>query len=197
MNKLEWIVFCLSCSFLSFGAGAQGALPRPADQTESFEHLLEVNAQVGATEVPFAELESFCGEDVAERMTNQVILVAERLGEACEKQNQKFPEKARCPFQSCMTEYRNGGYPAPVLEVKVGNTPTMGGIGSIGSIGGYGSGSSSSTQDKLYIAVLVKFNLFPDPDKIVCASPLSPTVTNQLITQVMNEVAKTPNCSPK
>lgn len=168
--------------------------------TSAIEKLAE-NLAENLAEVPFLEFESLCGENVAARMTDQVITVAERLGEACEKQNEKHSQSTRCPYQTCMTEYRNGGYPAPVMEVKVGNTPTMGGIGGLGGMGSYGGYSSSSSSsgmpEKIYVALLVKFNLMPDPDKIVCTSALSPTVMNQLLNQVMNEVAKTPNCSPK
>jgi hypothetical protein len=140
--------------------------------------------------IEVVELATPCGVDVAEAMTATAIEMAERLGVACEKQNQLWTKPNRCPFQTCMGEYRNGGYAPPTIEIKIGNTPSMGsGMGM-----GYPGSSGSGSGETIYISTTLKFNLSPDPDKIICYGTLNSTVTNALLAAVTAEVAKSPVC---
>lgn len=140
--------------------------------------------------IEVVELATPCGVDVAEAMTATAIEMAERLGVACEKQNQLWTKPNRCPFQTCMGEFRNGGYAPPTIEIKIGNTPSMGsGMGM-----GYPGSSGSGGGETIYISTTLKFSLSPDPDKIICYGTLNSTVTNALLAAVTAEVAKSPVC---
>lgn len=141
--------------------------------------------------IKVVELATPCGVDVAEAMTATAIEMAERLGVACEKQNQLWTKPNRCPYQTCMGEFRNGGYTPPTIEIKVGNTPSMGsGMG----MGYPRAGGSGGDGDTIYISTTLKFSLSPDPNKIICYGTLNPTVTNALLAAVTAEVAKSPVC---
>jgi hypothetical protein len=149
------------------------------------------NFQSGERAIEVVELAAPCGVDVAEAMTATAIEMAERLGVACEKQNQLWTKPNRCPFQTCMGEFRNGGYTPPTIEIKIGNTPSM---GSSMGMGYPGAGGSGGGGDTIYISTTLKFSLSPDPNKIICYGTLNPTVTNALLAAVTAEVAKSPVC---
>jgi hypothetical protein len=142
------------------------------------------------TSIEAFELSAPCGEDVAKVLTDMALEVADKIGVACEKRNQNSPPSIRCPFQTCLGEFRNGGYAAPTMEIRIGNSPSSTGTG-MGM--GY-PGSSSSSTEKIYISTTLKFSLAKDPDKVVCFGTLSPAVTTPLFTSVLAEVAKSPVC---
>jgi hypothetical protein len=138
------------------------------------------------------ELVAPCGADIASILTEKTLDFAEKIAEACELQNQKMAPAFRCPFQTCQGEIVKGGYAAPIMEVRVGNTSTPG----MGSVLSYPS-SSTSGGEKIFVATTLKFSLARDPDKVVCHGTLSPVITTPLFTKILAEVASSTVCKKK
>jgi len=141
------------------------------------------------TSIEAFELMAPCGEDIAKILTEMTLGFAEKIGEACEIQNQKTAPAFRCPFQTCQGEIVKGGYAAPTMEIRVGNSSTSG----MGTGMNY-PGSANSSAEKIYISTTLKFSLARDPDKVVCQGTLSPAITTPLFTKILSEVASSPVC---
>ena len=187
MNHILTLFLLLASFPLSFAGDVKTSDVKTSDVKTSDVKTTDVETTIEAF-----ELIAPCGEDIAEILTEKTLDFAEKIGKACEMQNQKSAPAFRCPFQTCQGEIVKGGYAAPTMEVRVGNSSTSG----LGTGINY-PGSSNSNAEKIYISTTLKFSLARDPDKVVCQGTLSPAITTPLFTKILSEVASSPVCKKK
>lgn len=130
-------------------------------------------------------VEETCAKKRTVALVEEVLLAAELIGKSCEKQNVLNAQNGyvRCPINSCMNSYENGGLQAPSMEITITNSESSSSF-SFGSSSALSSGGRGA-GDQLYFTVTLKVNLTKDPDKIICVNPISPSSLDKVMDEII------------
>lgn len=142
-------------------------------------------------------LEESCVTEVTEKLIDNAIFTAEKIGNACEKQNKAMAKNGydRCPTKSCMSTHKIGGKTAPTMEIKVTNSSGSSSFG-YSSMSSYSMGGRG-TGDTVYVTLTLNMSLGKNPDEITCVNPLSPVSIDKIMEEIINLNKKTKSCSAK
>ena len=140
----------------------------------------------GSTRLTFDSGINKCSIETTDQLVDKTITAAEKIGQACERQNENMAENGyrRCPTNTCMSTHEKGGMTAPSMEITISNSSRSSSFG-YGSFSSYSGTASSNTGNKVYVTVTMKINLAKNPDKITCINPLSPNSIDRVIEEVL------------